>query len=262
MMIITIIETNVMLNNKDSTSTNEKQTSTTIATVQSIDVSNAVENSQIPIVVNTDQFDKELNTNRIIETTFESIATKSTVTQSSSNLEKSTDLSQEFSSETTQITTTSSVLDSSSSQSSSESSILPEFSTVQIENLSKSTVFTPKVSFPKKTTQKSNRNMSNAKRLSTIAMAAGLSTSIPPTNAVNATNLGTTKNMELENNNIPNKMSIFTLTALLGCIYGLAFILALIWIIWLYMKRKAMISFRKEHMHSSHRDACSISSMS
>lgn len=40
--------------------------------------------------------------------------------------------------------------------------------------------------------------------------------------------------------NNPTKLSIYTLTTILGCIYGLAFILAISWIIWLWVRKKPL----------------------
>jgi len=58
----------------------------------------------------------------------------------------------------------------------------------------------------------------------------------------------------------PTKVSLFTLTALLGVIYGLAFILAVVWIVWLYVKRKSRLSFKRSQVDS--REFCSINSVS
>ena len=58
----------------------------------------------------------------------------------------------------------------------------------------------------------------------------------------------------------PTKVSLFTLTALLGVIYGLAFILAVVWIVWLYVKRKSRLSLKRSQVDS--REFCSINSAS
>jgi hypothetical protein len=58
----------------------------------------------------------------------------------------------------------------------------------------------------------------------------------------------------------PTKVSLFTLTALLGVIYGLAFILAVVWIVWLYVKRKSRLSLKRSQVDS--REFCSINSVS
>ena len=61
--------------------------------------------------------------------------------------------------------------------------------------------------------------------------------------------------------NSSTRISIFTLTALLGCIYGLAFILAIVWIIWLWLRRRSMNAFKSSQISNS-RDFCSVNSMS
>ena len=35
------------------------------------------------------------------------------------------------------------------------------------------------------------------------------------------------------------KLSVYTLTTILGCIYGLAFVLAISWVVWLWMRRRS-----------------------
>ena len=60
----------------------------------------------------------------------------------------------------------------------------------------------------------------------------------------------------------PTRLSMFTLTALLGCIYGFAFLLAIVWIVWLWLRRKpTSSSYKRSHIDNT-RDACSINSMS
>ena len=58
----------------------------------------------------------------------------------------------------------------------------------------------------------------------------------------------------------PTRVSLFTLTALLGVIYGLAFLLAVVWVGWLYVKRKSRQSLKRSQIDS--RDFCSINSVS
>ena len=45
-----------------------------------------------------------------------------------------------------------------------------------------------------------------------------------------------------------SQLSVYTLTALLGAIYALAFVLAIIWFIWLYVRKKEPASFRRTRM--------------
>jgi len=49
-----------------------------------------------------------------------------------------------------------------------------------------------------------------------------------------------------------NQLSIITLSALLGCVYGVAFIMASIWVGWLWFKRKrkAKSSFKSTRIDS------------
>ena len=60
--------------------------------------------------------------------------------------------------------------------------------------------------------------------------------------------------------NSPTRASLFTLTALLGCIYGLAFILAVVWIVWLYLRRKTLKTLKRSQVDS--REFCSINAIS
>ena len=60
--------------------------------------------------------------------------------------------------------------------------------------------------------------------------------------------------------NTPTRVSLFTLTALLGCIYGLAFILAVVWVIWLYLRRKTLKALKRSQVDS--REFCSINAIS
>ncbi len=52
-----------------------------------------------------------------------------------------------------------------------------------------------------------------------------------------------------------NKISVITLSALLGSIYGLAFIMGIIWVIWLWIRRRAhsATSFKSSNQINSSR---------
>jgi hypothetical protein len=46
----------------------------------------------------------------------------------------------------------------------------------------------------------------------------------------------------------PPRYSILTLTVVLSCIYGLALVFGIVWIIWLYIRRKTMFSLKNSQL--------------
>ena len=62
-----------------------------------------------------------------------------------------------------------------------------------------------------------------------------------------------------DDNDSSTKISIFTLTILLACIYGLAFVLAVVWIVWLWLRKKANMR-EKSSDYENHNDLSSINS--
>ena len=62
-----------------------------------------------------------------------------------------------------------------------------------------------------------------------------------------------------------SRMSVLTLSALLGSIYGLAFIMAIVWVVWIWVKRRSTTTPYKTAARitsSRSRDVTSISSAS
>jgi hypothetical protein len=58
----------------------------------------------------------------------------------------------------------------------------------------------------------------------------------------------------------PPRYSILTLTVVLSCIYGLALVFGIVWIIWLYIRRKTMFSLKNSQLDFN-RDFYSTNSM-
>ena len=58
----------------------------------------------------------------------------------------------------------------------------------------------------------------------------------------------------------PTRYSILTLTVVLSCIYGLALVFGIVWILWLYVRRKTMFSL-KNSQFDFNRDFYSTNSM-
>lgn len=59
------------------------------------------------------------------------------------------------------------------------------------------------------------------------------------------------KNSSPHNNQYTNKLSVTSLTIILGCIYGIAFIMALSWIVWLWKRRKTRINSQSNYNATS-----------
>ena len=54
-------------------------------------------------------------------------------------------------------------------------------------------------------------------------------------------------NLDAYSRNSSTRLSIFTLTTILGCIYGVAFMLAIVWVIWLWRRKKPLVSGLDEY---------------
>ena len=61
-------------------------------------------------------------------------------------------------------------------------------------------------------------------------------------------------NIDAFSRNSSTRLSIFTLTTILGCIYGVAFMLAIVWVIWLWRRKKPIVNGLDEYgaTRSSH----------